>query len=85
MREGKKDNRRRHFNVDIDRSCPRVVGVQYIAAPDAQSRIAKVISILLRAAARHATLSEKSAKAKRGEQAPVEDASTDGGKEGDPG
>ena len=80
MGKDKEQNRRKGFN----RSCPRVAGIQYIATPDAQSRIAKVISILLRAAARHATLSEKSAKAKRGEQTPVEDASTGGDKEGDP-
>lgn len=79
MGKDKEQNRRKGLN----RSCLRVAGIQYIAAPDAQSRITKVISILLTAAARHATLSEKSAKAKRGEQTPTEDVSTGGDKEGD--
>jgi hypothetical protein len=61
------------------------IQMKYVPAPDVDERVSRALGILLRAAARHATLSEKSANAKRGRQAPVEGASTGGDKGGDPG
>lgn len=52
---------RRHTDPN-DRKKFRVVGVRHVPTPDAESRIARAISTLLTAAARHIDLSEENAK-----------------------
>lgn len=60
-----------------DRQRLRVVEIRYVPTPDADERLSRALDILLRSAARKATVSEESTNAKKEEEPPRESPAED--------